>query len=393
MRALPRLLALGLALAAGARVAHADDDHLGGTIIFARGASLYRTDPRGKGPAHELAPLPAGAKASDVRALRSDAAGGVLLADVGGRWQWMRLDEQALRPLPCADGPAQLAEDGACVLCGAAKGSQIVNLATGAATALPIAIDGARLAGDGASRRLIWADGEGVWAAPPGNLTRKAKVAPEPPLRHFLVATGGDRAVGVYDGTVFDGKARKPAQLLYGFALDGAAARRRAIRGGIPLEWSHDGTWVLIQDGASACLMRATGGQYKCWPGYTAVSLAPDGAYALVLGSRDRGAKKEGKKPAPPAKGKPGKGKAAPPPPPPPAVEPDPGAEPAEGSDGSEGEGEGGAAPLSPDVPVALPSGPLSLYRARLDGAFVDPPLVVEREVEGAAVWVPAGSK
>jgi hypothetical protein len=42
------------------------------------------------------------------------------------------------------------------------------------------------------------------------------------------------------------------------------------------------------------------------------------------------------------------------------------------------------------DVAVAPPSGPLSLYRAQLDGAFTTAPIKIVNAVDGAAVWVPA---
>ena len=105
-----------------------------------------------------------------VRALRTDAHGSVLLADLDGKWSWMRLDgvAKALVELPCADGPAQLAVDGACVLCRSTKsatGSVIVNLRNGKIKAVPVPPPGARLIGTGAKRRLVWADAGGVWSA------------------------------------------------------------------------------------------------------------------------------------------------------------------------------------------------------------------------------------
>ena len=49
----------------------------------------------------------------------------------------------------------------------------------------------------------------------------------------------------------------------------------------------------------------------------------------------------------------------------------------------------GGTAPALDDVSVAPPSGPLSLYRLRLEGAFTDRPTLLVKIVDGAAVWVP----
>ena len=113
-------MTMKLALAAAlvlvtATPAFADETYGGATVIFARGSSLMRVDPRGRTET-EVVKLPA--KVS-VRALRTDARGSVLLADLGGKWSWMKLDgtQSTLTDLPCADGPAQLAVDGACVLC------------------------------------------------------------------------------------------------------------------------------------------------------------------------------------------------------------------------------------------------------------------------------------
>ena len=66
--------------------AFADDDFAGGTVIFARGTSLMKTDPRGKAET-ELATLP---DKVAVRALRTDAGGTVLLANLGGTWRYQQ---------------------------------------------------------------------------------------------------------------------------------------------------------------------------------------------------------------------------------------------------------------------------------------------------------------
>jgi hypothetical protein len=367
-----------LALAGLSSPAAAEDDLAGAAVIFARGTALYRIDAKGKNEV-ELATLPA---RLTVRALRSDAAGSVLLVDAGGKWSWMPLDgsTRALADLPCADGPAQLANDGACVLCRDAKQpaqSIIVHLKTGKQTPIAIPTAGSRLAGAGAERKLVWADAGGIWSAPPGDVAKKTQVAPAAPLRGFLPSPDGARAVGVYGDFVHDGRQMKPAELLMGFALDGQGARRKGIRNGVPVEWSHDSQWVLVQDGGSACIMRAIGGEYKCWRGYTAASIAPDGSYALVLGAAG--------KPAP-AKASPkaGKGAKAAPPAPKPAPAPSP--------DEPEGEPEqSGDAPVATDdVAIAPPGGPLSLYRALLAGPYTTPPVLLVKQVDGAAVWIPA---
>jgi hypothetical protein len=375
-------------LAALPAPARADDDLAAATIIYARGAALYKADARGKTET-ELATIP---PKTSVRALRTDAAATVLLADLGGKWSWMPLDGQAkaLAELPCGDGPAQLATDGACVLCRSAKQpdqSIIVNLRTGKQTPIAIPAPGARLVGVGADRRLVWAD-KAIWSAPVITPAQKTQVAPEAPLRGLLPSPDGARAVGVYAdvpqvGAPGGAAKSPPPELLMGFALDGIGARRKGIRAGVPLEWSHDGQWVLVQDGGSACIMRALGGQYKCWRGYTAASIAPDGKYALVLG-----APRLTKPAAAPAKSKAAPQPAAKQPAPkqPAAKQPAPPAEPEEPENP-------GAAPVPvaavDDVPIPPPTGPLALYRAKLDGPYTEPPALVVPSVDGAAVWIP----
>jgi hypothetical protein len=452
--------ALAAAVAASAFAlaapATAEDDFGGGSVIFARGSSLYRVDARGKDETEiaQLASQPAppapgamdagGSSASAaapaaVRALRSDATGTVLLVDLAGTWAWMPLDgsTRSLTELPCGDGPAQLADDGSAVLCRSARaprqsilvelrgaaGAASVNapsagappskptanagtapaiaslpsagaaIAAGAASAaariipLDVPPGAARLVGSGAERKLVWADATGVWSAPPNDLRRKTRAAQDVPLRGFLPSPDGARAVGVYADQVFaDLHRRRSAEVLMTLQLDGQGARRKAIRDGVPVEWSHDADWLLVQDGSSTCIMRITGGQYKCWRGLTAASLSPDGRWALALGNRD-GSRQSAKsrKPTKPAP------KAAPKPPPPdrdlaPQADDKPWDHIDEPSDEPEA---GGPAPVLDDVSVAPPSGPLSLYRLRLEGAFTDRPTLLVKIVDGAAVWVP----
>lgn len=373
-----RAVVLGLLLGATS-LAHADDEDYGkGTVIFARGGSLYRVDARGRAET-EIANLGAtlGAKAQ-VRALRTDAKGTVLLVDVGGKWSWLPLDgsTKTAAELPCADGPASLAEDGLEVLCRAktGTGSQIITLKDGSSKPLDIPPSvGARLVGTAADRHVVWTDKGGVWSAPTKNVKARAQLAADPPLRSFLVSPDGKRAIGVFADKVYTGvKTTKPAEVLMGFALDTPPdpAHRKMIKGGVPVEWSHDGAWVLTQDSSAACLMMANGGQYKCWKGYTGASISADGRWGLVLGNRD-GSKKSDSKPAKPKKGEKK--------PAPPKKDEEPTNEPE--ADGDQDSVD--------DVEVAPPTGPLALYRIRLEGAFNDAPAVLVKVVDGAAVWVP----
>jgi hypothetical protein len=358
-------LALVLLLAS-ATPANADDKELDrASVIYARGDKLYKSDAKGRGEV-ELVTLP---KSAVVRALRTDAKGTVLLADLGGKWWWMPLDgpPKALVQLPCGEGPAQLPPDGSCVLCRSAVGDKtlVVNFSTGRQIPVGVPALGARIVNVGLTRRVVYTDATGVWSIALADQRKKTKLAPEAPLRSFLASPDGSRAVGVYKEPTFEGRKKTdPVDTLVTFALDGQGARRKGIRNAVPLEWSHDNEYVLVQDGVAACLMRTGGGQYKCWKGFTAVSVAPDASYALVLGNRDASRtapkKKTRAKPAKPAK----------PAPPPTDDEP-------------------GTGPVADDVPVALPSGPLALYRAKLDGPYDAAPILVTKIVDGAAVWIP----
>ena len=356
------------------------DDISPRTIVFARGNALIKSDARGKGES-EVATLPA---KRPVRALRVDAKATVLLADLGGAWSWMPLDgsTKTLTDLPCEAGPAQLSSDGVYVLCRGKTGSTVVNLKSGKITPIDVPAAGARLTGAGSELRLVWADGQGVWSAVPPLRKQPKKVAPEAPLRSLIVSPDGTHAVGVYRDEVYDGpKAKKAGDVLMTFALDGDGARRKAIQNGVPLEWSHDSRWLLVQDGRSACVMLSIGGQYKCWRNYTAAAISPDGKYALLFGSRDQPVAK--KAPAKKTKGK--KGRKAKPAPKAP--------EPEVSLEGGETEPEqledGAGEEPTDDVPLAPPGGPVALYRADLSGAFTKSPQLVTRDVAGAAVWLP----
>jgi hypothetical protein len=367
-----------VATLAGTAAAERDDDLANTTVVFVRGTTLIKSDGKGRNET-EIAKLPSEAP---VRALRTDALGKILLADIGGSWWTMPLDgsRSTLAELPCDAGPAHLSEDGRYVFCRHKEsGSLVVNLVTGKLTRLPVPTLGARLLGtSGNTRMLVWADKGAIWTALAPKLARPKQLAKNAPLRSLLPSPDGTHALGVYADQVFENARRKvPGEALEVFALDGTAARRKTIQNGVPIEWSHDSQWVLVQDGSSACIVRATGGQYKCWRGFTAVSIAPDGRYALLLGNRS--SEKKSDKKADKKSHKKKKGKQA--------AEPDDD----EDEKGEAAEGDEGGEPLpTDDVAVAPPNGQLSLYRAQLEGAYTTSPALIARVVEGAAVWVPS---
>ncbi len=378
--------AVVLALLAAASVAHAGepDDIAPRSLVFVRGGKLIKSDGRGRNET-TIATLP---DKRTVRALRVDSTGRVLLADVGGTWAWMPLDgsTQALTDLPCEAGPAQLSVDGTYVLCRSKAASLVVNLRSGKLTPIDVPAAGARLTGSGADLRLVWTDAQGVWSAIPPQKRSPKKVAPTAPLRGFLASPDGTHALGVYAGEVYDTpRHKKPGEVLKIFALDGIGAQRKSVQNGIPVEWSHDSKWALVQDGSSTCITLAAGGQYKCWRGYTAQWVTSDGKYVLMLGNRERARSDDkSKKNKKDKKGKKGKrSKAEKKRAPPPDEQLPAGAE-------AEGDEHGDEPVVEDEVPVAPPSGPLSLYRGELNGPYTNAPQLVARDVEGAAVWIPS---
>jgi hypothetical protein len=91
----------------------------------------------------------------------------------------------------------------------------------------------------------------------------------------WLVGPGAKRAAAV------EGDA------LVAFKLDARKARRILLPKGVPVLWSADGNWLLahwtdLSHNQATCIVRAVGGEYKCWHGYTGVAIAPDGSYCLL---------------------------------------------------------------------------------------------------------------
>jgi hypothetical protein len=200
-----------------------------------------------------------------------------------------------------------------------------------------------------------------VWSAPIDKLDKlehKKQLAPMAPWSEFLASEDGARAVGVYTESSRESKQAPQVDQLVGFALDGIGARRKGVPHGIPLEWSHDGVWLLVQDGDAACIVRALGGQYKCWKGFRGASLAPDGSYALLIGAGPPPAPPKGAPPAKPAEtAKP----AAPPP---------------------------SSTSAHDDLPLPPITSTQPLWRGVLNGPNNAPPTQVTPAVDGAAVWL-----
>ena len=122
------------------------------------------------------------------------------------------------------------------------------------------------------TRELGW-DGQSVRCAVDQDtdviVDAKGKRWTERVERVGMVGPAG-RAVAVADGA------------LVTFKVGGTKARRVLLRDAVPVSWSANGQWLLIGLGESACIIRAVGGQYKCWTGYLPLAIAGDGSQAVL---------------------------------------------------------------------------------------------------------------
>jgi hypothetical protein len=307
-----RVSALALAVALlSSGAAHAAPPEAEPVLYVQRGA-IWLLEPRAE--PRQLAALPADLGAAT--SLQTDPAARVILVGSDVRWYWSPFRSAAgvvgalsFRKLPCAAGRATLAPDASAVLCAAPSGmAAVVQLPSHKQTVHTAPLDQTALiaapsttgatsgATSGAAElRLVWADPRGIWTAPVATPKAARQLAPEAPRAGFSVSPTGERALGVFTGKAHHGKTVAEQDMLFGFALDGRAARRKAIQHARPLLWSADARWVLVQDNESACIMAATGGQYKCWKGYRGVSISRDGRFALLLGNRTEKEAKDGK--------------------------------------------------------------------------------------------------
>ncbi len=269
MRALVAIV-IGIATAVGSAQARREEPPPG-NLAWVKDGAIWRAALAAPDRAEKLVDFPVAPAL--IRALTAAGDGSALLVDLGGNAAWIDLaGGQPAAPvfLPCAGG--RLAADGGRVLCAARRGKGAVayrmrpRLGSAALEELSPGRT-ALLGGDHLIREVDGGlrDGDHV-------------LAPHVPLDLLSVSPDGGRAVGRYpDG---DGDA------LFGFRLDGRAARRKLITG-TPVAWSADSVWLAVDGEETACVLRAVGGEYKCWDHYRALSLSADGSLALLAGDGD----------------------------------------------------------------------------------------------------------
>jgi hypothetical protein len=269
---LTRLLAIGIGLGIAVGIAHARKEQPPpGNLAWVKDGAIWRASLAAPERAEKLVDFRIASAL--VRALTAAADGSALLVDLGSNAAWIDLDGGKAGPpifLPCSGG--HLAADGGRVLCAARRGKGAVayRMRPRLGTAALEALSAERTALTGGDHMISEKDG--------GLRDGDHVLAPHVPLDHLSVSPDGGRAVGRYpDG---DGDA------LFGFRLDGRAARRKLITG-TPVAWSADSAWLAVDGEDTACVLRAVGGEYKCWDHFRALAVSRDGSLALLAGGGD----------------------------------------------------------------------------------------------------------
>lgn len=317
-----------LACLTGLRAGDAAADAPAESIVFVRETALWRVTPGSSDEPVELASLGDDAKA--VTRLAASPRGDAVLVELGERVAWVPVNAGAaagsaagtLRPLECAP-PARFSPDGRHLAC-TGPGSMLALYELPAGQARKIDVPAAGVLGFLDGSTLVFADDVGLWAVPLATPEARSLLAPHRPSGALVIGPRGYRAVGMYPALPGH---KSPG--IYVFRLDGKGVRRRLLAGATPLAWSRDGRWLAAQsERLGACLVRATGGEYKCWKRHQALALAPDGSYLLLSKRRS-------------------------------------------------------------DEDVAE-NARFDLYRGERDGVRPSPPKLVERGISGPAAWLPA---
>lgn len=242
-----------------------------GRLVFAREGSLMQVELSGRG-LRRIATLP---QPRTIAKLAASSSGVVVVRDDLGSWYWVDRWQRrpSFAPLPCTVD-VTLAPSGRIVVCsGSPRAVQIHEPATGAVKMIPGNVLQPNFR-DHHERELVAASDGKLWAISLADWSARRLLVPHAPTGGLLVAPDGSRAVGRYPD---DGHQR-----VFSFRIDGKGARRRLMRDARPVAWSADSKWLLIEAKNMACIVRAVGGQFKCWRGYRAVAISGDGRTAIV---------------------------------------------------------------------------------------------------------------
>jgi hypothetical protein len=248
-----------------------------GRIIYVQKGAVWRASLAQPDKPEKLLKLPAAA--GKLTRLEAAGDGSALLVDLGRNAAWLDLSGDPVPPpvfLPCR-GRAHLSPGGEIVLCASRVGNGTVayRLRPRLGSSLLAGFNPAATAlADQRGERVVTADRDALWGASIARPDQRVRVAPHVPTGVLSIAPDGQRAVGRYhDGQGSDS--------LFGFRLDGQAARRK-LGPGAPIAWSADSVWLAIFDQDIACAVRAVGGEYKCWNKYRPLAIDHDGSWLLI---------------------------------------------------------------------------------------------------------------
>ncbi|RMH39859.1 MAG: hypothetical protein D6689_15465 [Deltaproteobacteria bacterium] len=242
-----------------------------GDVVYAADGALWRIPADGSSEPRRLAMLPAGAGApTQIIASPNGALVVVVFGEAVG-WLQPGDGDRALAWAPCGP-PVAVAPDGGGFVCSTAAGPVLQPRAWRAVT-----VGGGTTAAAWWSADAIAVVRDGALVVEPtAGRARDARVlAAQAPDGPFVLSPDRRRGVGVYANA--DGE-----RSLYGFALDGRAARRKLGGDATPVAWDGSSRWVLVAEDGYACVVRAVGGEYKCWRRYTPLGFSPDSTYVLL---------------------------------------------------------------------------------------------------------------
>jgi hypothetical protein len=271
------LMAGIVAAALAPRLAQAKPKPPPGSVLYVQKGALWRASLADPEKPEKLATLPP-MRRKPITRLEASGDGTALLIEYSRNVAWIDLTTQPLVPvyLPCR-GRSRLSPGGERVMCAsrAGKSTAVFRMRPRPGAAFLPGFDPATtLMADLHGERVVVAGSEELWSASITEPEQRTQVAPHVPAGALSIAPDGQRAVGRYS----DGEQRDS---LFGFRLDGQAARRK-LAPGIPVAWSADSVWIAVAWEGNACIVRAVGGEYKCWDKYRPLAIDRDGSWMLL---------------------------------------------------------------------------------------------------------------
>jgi hypothetical protein len=292
-------------------LAHAD-----GALVFQRGTALWQKGDVGE---TKLADLEDN---REVRWIEATREGKLVVLDLGGHAEWLLVDDppqtSTLYVSGCT-GRAHPAPTADVLVCPTADGPTLVAaVQPDISMALPDPLDDAAFLGT-SPVEVVGLTADGVVALDRRRPTERRTLTRPGATSHFLAAPDGVHAVAVF-GEKMDARVRT-------FLLDGQGVSRQLGGPGVPTLFSWDSQWLMFQEGdianapkpgdeegllqptdrrdpflvaapkaaarkkaspahesvtTRACVARATGGEVKCWDGYTGMAFSPDSTRVLL---------------------------------------------------------------------------------------------------------------